>query len=553
MKKILPFALMICILLSVCFIPSTDADGESLWVNGVNIINPGGDPIPAGCSFDSTSNTLTLENVGNLTTMHSISHLGTQNAVIIDNRDSTPGLTIRIVGDNNTITSSGTGDYHGIYVTGDLTITGTGEITISTAVDGGSGIASFGTLSIDGPSITASGGTAPDIMGNDGITISSGSVDASLDSNDGITISGSSTVNATGIMLTAGTLAISDTATVDVDARIWCDDGMTVNGSPTITAWQILVNMSYATKCDLVIEGGTINITDTGSIDVDGDFTMSGGNIVFLGTLPDGDPAISATGGPTYDGVFRMTGGSITAGNGVAGRTLISASDNDPSGDNVLIYDGSNPLVNLTRVDNALNVTATGLASLSFPVTEYTVTFAANGGTGTMSPVSKSGEYTLPSNGFTAPAGKTFKCWSVVIGSAAAIEKNVGQTINVTANTTVSAVWQDAPAATFTVSFDANGGTGTMNPVTGVSGEYTLPECTFTAPDGKTFKCWSVGDTEKDAGDKITVTADTTVKAVWKDSSSGSSFPVGIVVGAVVGVIAVVGIGFFVLKKIGKI
>ena len=70
---------------------------------------------------------------------------------------------------------------------------------------------------------------------------------------------------------------------------------------------------------------------------------------------------------------------------------------------------------------------------------------------------------------------------------------------------------------TYTVSFDANDGTGTMTPATGVSGEYELPACTFTAPSGKQFKAWSVGGVEKAVGDKITVTADTTVTAVWKD------------------------------------
>lgn len=69
---------------------------------------------------------------------------------------------------------------------------------------------------------------------------------------------------------------------------------------------------------------------------------------------------------------------------------------------------------------------------------------------------------------------------------------------------------------TYTVSFAANGGTGTMADVTGVSGEYTLPECTFTAPEGKRFKAWSVGGVEKNAGDKITVSANTTLTAVWE-------------------------------------
>ncbi|MBQ9766498.1 MAG: hypothetical protein IJW37_00125, partial [Lachnospiraceae bacterium] len=74
-------------------------------------------------------------------------------------------------------------------------------------------------------------------------------------------------------------------------------------------------------------------------------------------------------------------------------------------------------------------------------------------------------------------------------------------------------------AETYTVTFDANSGTGTMTPVTGVSGEYELPACTFTAPSGKKFKAWSVDGVEKAVGDKITVTADTTVTAVWENVS----------------------------------
>ena len=64
------------------------------------------------------------------------------------------------------------------------------------------------------------------------------------------------------------------------------------------------------------------------------------------------------------------------------------------------------------------------------------------------------------------------------------------------------------------VSFDANGGSGTMERASVAEGaEYTLPACTFKAPDGKTFDKWSVGK----PGDKIKVTDDMTVKAVWKN------------------------------------
>ena len=82
--------------------------------------------------------------------------------------------------------------------------------------------------------------------------------------------------------------------------------------------------------------------------------------------------------------------------------------------------------------------------------------------------------------------------------------------------TVLQFVHEDPAPATYTVSFDANGGTGTMADVTDVSGEYTLPANGFTAPSGKQFKAWSVGGVEKAAGDKIIVTANTTVTAVWE-------------------------------------
>ena len=71
----------------------------------------------------------------------------------------------------------------------------------------------------------------------------------------------------------------------------------------------------------------------------------------------------------------------------------------------------------------------------------------------------------------------------------------------------------------YLVSFNANGGTGTMQPVEQIAGsQYTLPTCTFTAPDGKKFKAWSVNDVKKNVGDKIIINANTVVKAVWEDN-----------------------------------
>ena len=74
--------------------------------------------------------------------------------------------------------------------------------------------------------------------------------------------------------------------------------------------------------------------------------------------------------------------------------------------------------------------------------------------------------------------------------------------------------------ATYTVSFNANGGTGTMAEVTGVSaGAYTLPANGFTAPDGKRFVGWatSAGGTATAAGGAITVSANVTLYAIWEE------------------------------------
>ena len=78
-----------------------------------------------------------------------------------------------------------------------------------------------------------------------------------------------------------------------------------------------------------------------------------------------------------------------------------------------------------------------------------------------------------------------------------------------------SAVSANVPAA---VTYDANGGSGTMEADSvAVGGELTLPQCGFTAPGGKQFKCWEIGSETYAPGEKITVDSHITVKAVWED------------------------------------
>ena len=66
-----------------------------------------------------------------------------------------------------------------------------------------------------------------------------------------------------------------------------------------------------------------------------------------------------------------------------------------------------------------------------------------------------------------------------------------------------------------TISFDANGGSGSMSSISNYFGAYDLPECGFTAPLGKRFKAWSISGKEYPVGSTIKVEKDTTIVALW--------------------------------------
>lgn len=66
-----------------------------------------------------------------------------------------------------------------------------------------------------------------------------------------------------------------------------------------------------------------------------------------------------------------------------------------------------------------------------------------------------------------------------------------------------------------TVSFSANGGSGTMLPVTGTIGEtFTAPDCSFVAPDGCRFKGWALENGTEVVS--FTLNSDVTLFAVWE-------------------------------------
>lgn len=160
-------------------------------------------------------------------------------------------------------------------------------------------------------------------------------------------------------------------------------------------------------------------------------------------------------------------------------------------------------------------------------VVKFTVTYNANGGTGADHSVQVdrgSNHVILGADDchFTAPNGMRFVYWSTRADNAtSSTHYEIGDTYTTLNDLTLYAVWETTAR---TVRFDANGGTGTMDTVTvNLNDSYTLPPCTFTAPEGKEFDCWKpdVGQGTYKPGDSYPITGNVKFVAQWKDKQGG--------------------------------
>ena len=69
----------------------------------------------------------------------------------------------------------------------------------------------------------------------------------------------------------------------------------------------------------------------------------------------------------------------------------------------------------------------------------------------------------------------------------------------------------------YVFSFDANGGSGTQEPVQSTTNSANLPECTFDAPENAAFVAWNDNGTMKRPGDSVSIESGytRTISAVW--------------------------------------
>ena len=224
-------------------------------------------------------------------------------------------------------------------------------------------------------------------------------------------------------------------------------------------------------------------------------------------------PSISVTGTYTYNGSEHTAtvNGYDLATMDISGNTATDAGDYTVrvTSKTGKWADGSTDAVTAAwSIGKATQEAPNGLIGVA-PTTE-------GGGDGKISGVTDKMEYRMADKSiYTACSGTEIENLSAGNYFVRYAEDNnhfAGPDVAVT-------VGEGAPLADCTITFNGNGGSGSMEPVT-VKAEtnYILPECGFTAPADQEFKAWEIGGTEYKVGDSYTVNGDIEIKALWKNS-----------------------------------
>jgi uncharacterized repeat protein (TIGR02543 family) len=154
----------------------------------------------------------------------------------------------------------------------------------------------------------------------------------------------------------------------------------------------------------------------------------------------------------------------------------------------------------------------------------FTVTYNLNGGTGTV-PAGSGSVYpygtdiTVAGSVGISRSGYLFTGWNTA-SDGSGVDWNFGVTMTVTTDVALYAVW--VPAST--VTFSANGGTGSLGSVTVITGaDAVLPGGAGLSLSGQSFTGWNTASdgsgTQYAAGATMTVSSNVTLYAQWQNAS----------------------------------
>ena len=187
-----------------------------------------------------------------------------------------------------------------------------------------------------------------------------------------------------------------------------------------------------------------------------------------------------------------------------------------------------NSVITLTSIQDTSVTAELFITVKSAPISNYTVSFNANGGSGTMANDTTTGsKYLTPNCAFTK-TNYTFNGWA--LNSASGTKYAAAVTIfDISDDITLYATWKEnsQPVTYYTVTYDKNGGTGSMtdsNSPYVENSKVTVLTNQFSR-DGYDFVNFNTeangSGTSYIPDATFTITSNVTLYAQWKEKSSG--------------------------------
>lgn len=234
------------------------------------------------------------------------------------------------------------------------------------------------------------------------------------------------------------------------------------------------------------------------------------GNALYLNDTTSGGSATTDRGGTNIQTTVS-TGAGWSTSNQVklTGKSYTFTHTRGTSAQTRYLY------AKLTGVDR---VNATMYANTTFTVPKlatYTISYNANGGSGAPGAQTKYyGKNITLSSAKPTRSGYTFQGWATSSGGGVAYASGASYTSN--SNATLYAVWK---AITYTVSYNANGGSGAPGAQTKTHGVNLTLSGTKPTRTNYTFKGWATSSSATtaaySAGGTYTTNSNVTLYAVW--------------------------------------
>lgn len=261
----------------------------------------------------------------------------------------------------------------------------------------------------------------------------------------------------------------------------------------------------FGVALDITATAGTVTRTSatqfTVKINVSWETYYSGAKTNYGMTASSGDGSVTLNpfGTSSSSGSSSFTGTYSISGNGTATKTITVTFKN-------------------FNTDNGNSATKTVSFSVSVPAwTSYTIKYNANGGSGAPSNQTKWKDQTLTLSS-TKPTrtGYSFLGWSTS-STATAATYSAGGSYTANSSATLYAIWK---ANTYTIKYNANGGSGAPSSQTKTYGKTLTLSTTKPTRTNYNFKGWGVSASATTvayaAGANYTSNAAITLYAVWE-------------------------------------